>query len=117
MSEIWPFFLIVGYIAALIFSSFKQPSLVRQEGKYFCFYLFVGLAAMIWTADRYVWALNAPCDGCQIVDINLFGLLRNYWHSFVIPFFVAFALLSLIRLPLLLLVNRKRKINAYRNEI
>jgi hypothetical protein len=105
MSEIWPFFLIVGYIATLIFSSFKQPSLVREEGKYFCFYLFVGLAAMIVTADRYVWALN----GCPSVEINLFGLLRNYWHSFVIPFFVAFTLLSLIRLPLLLLVNKKGK--------
>ena len=42
MSEIWPLLLIVGYIGTLIFSSIKQKTQLREEIKFFGWYLVIG---------------------------------------------------------------------------
>jgi len=116
MSEAWPYLLIVGYVIALIFSAFKQKTLFREEIKFFCFYLLAGLAAAVWARDIQEIYINPPCQDCPRFDINSKWMFREYWRTFIIPFLKAFAVLSLIRLPLLLLTNRKRKIDAHRNE-
>jgi len=116
MSEAWPYLLIAGYLVALIFSASKQKTLVREELKFFCFYLLAGMAAALWASDTLYIYLNPPCQGCPSFDINSKGMFRVYWYNFITPFLKAFAVLSLIRLPLLLLTNRKRKIDAHRNE-
>jgi len=116
MSEAWPILLIAGYVGALIFSAFKQKTLIREESKFFCFYLLAGMAAAVWASNALYIYQNPPCQNCPSIDINAKGMFRIYWYYFIIPFLKAFAVLSLIRLPLLLLINRKRKIDAHRND-
>jgi hypothetical protein len=81
--------------------------------------LLAGMAAAVWASEALHIYLNPTCRDCTELEINenAKGMFRIYWHDFIVPFFKAFALLSLIRLPLLPLIKRKRKIDARSNEI
>ena len=106
LSEAWLGLLISAYFMMLLIAFFRSPSLLAEELKLFGWYFVVGLLAAVWAHDLFV--VKGPiADG---VEINLFGLFRNYWHDVVLPFSLAFVCLSLPRhLILALQYWRKRK--------
>jgi hypothetical protein len=101
MSEIWPLLLIVGYISTLIFSSIKQKTQLREEIKFFGWYLVIGLISALWAHDRYYSEMYPPCDDCDSVDVNIIGMFRKLWFLIVLPYLEAFAAMSLIRTSIL----------------
>ena len=107
MSESWPYFLIIAYVVFLLGTLFKFPTLLAEELKLLGWYLAVGLLVAVWTHDRFVFRDGPVPEG---VEINLLGLLRNYWFDVIRPFTIGFIALSLPRLLMLLFLNwRKRK--------
>ncbi len=109
MSQFWPFLLFFGYLWALIFSIRRQRTLVREEVKFFCCYLVVGLMAAWWAHERYIAIVYPPCEDCPPEDINLAGMLGVRWHNLVIPYLEAFASLSLLRFLALSILEYRRK--------
>lgn len=91
----------------LLFDQNLSPRLPRLLAD--IFYLLAGLVAACWASETRDHYLNPPCQDCPSFDINAKGMFRVYWYTFIAPFLKAFAILSLIRLPLLLHTNRKRK--------
>jgi hypothetical protein len=64
------------------------------------------LLVAVWTHDLFVFKAGPVPEG---VEINLFGLLRNYWYDVVRPFTIGYIILSLPRLLILLFLDRRKR--------
>ncbi len=97
--------LLASYICTLICSLLTQKSLLRNEIKFWAWYLIVGLMAGLYAHDVFLTRRYPVPDG---IDINLNGMFRVLTYDFVIPFIKGFAVLSAVRFFILLIALRKR---------
>ena len=78
-----------------------------HEVKVWIQYFFISLISAFCAYDYYITRLEGPpSDG---IEINLFGLLRKMWASFLLPWLLVFLGFSALRLLLILFKNRSKK--------
>ena len=82
---------------------------MRNEVKFWAWYLVVGLLAGIYAHDVFLTLKYPVPDG---IDINLNGMVRVLTYNFVTPFIKAFAVLSAVRFFILLIALRRKPVAA-----
>jgi len=77
---------------------------VVREALVWIQYFVIALLSAVWAYDSYITKrYGSPSDG---VDVNLMGLLRAMWSSYLVPWLAAFLALCALRFLLLFLSNR-----------
>ena len=72
-------------------------------------YFVISLLAAVWAYDSFISKSTGPI--AEGIDINALGMIRVMWHTYLLPFVCAFAVLSALRLLFLFLSGKRGKKN------